>query len=553
MIRRLTKVQLALFLVITVVATSVLSASYVGLTERLFGTGPTVVADLASSGGIFAGAEVTYRGVRVGRVSELTLSADGVRVHAKLETGTEVPTDTRAVVENRSAVGEQYLDLQPRREGEPYLGDGDVIPRDATETPLRVDQLLLDVDRTVRSVPKDDLSTVVDELGTGFEGTGDDLGRLIDDGDALTQSAIEALPDTIALLKSGKVVLDTQRDTASQIKTFSGNLARISETLKASDPDLRVVLDRGTVASEELEAVVRENRESLGVLLANLVTVGQVTSARVDGIDQLLITYPEVVAGGYTVVPGDGSAHFGLQLAQSPAPLHPGLRRHDEDRPQQDLRASPGQHGGPVHPAPWVGLRRPGRPERAGRPPGRQCQLRHGLRTRPRAPRDDRVRCSGQRVRPARTDRQRRLLVMDPGGGSPMTSTVRLLWALVALVVVATLGLGATRGRDWYEARQVEQAQREALAAGRQLAVNFATLDYRHVDEDTAPGQGRGDGGVPRQLHDEPGRPAHRGRRQQVDLAGRAGRGRAGLRRPRLGPGDRRGRGADVEHQRPGR
>lgn len=66
-----------------------------------------------------------------------------------------------------------------------------------------------------------------------------------------------------------------------------------------------------------------------------------------------------------------------------------------------------------------------------------------------------------------------------------MTRSVRLLWALVALVVLATVVLAATRGRAWYDARQVQQAQREALAAGRQLAVNFATLDYRKVDEDT--------------------------------------------------------------------
>lgn len=66
-----------------------------------------------------------------------------------------------------------------------------------------------------------------------------------------------------------------------------------------------------------------------------------------------------------------------------------------------------------------------------------------------------------------------------------MTRWVRLLWALVALVVLATVVLAATRGRAWYDAKQVQQAQREALAAGRQLAVNFATLDYRKVDEDT--------------------------------------------------------------------
>lgn len=341
MIRRLTKVQLALFAVITLVATSYLSANYVGLTERLFGNGPTVVADLARSGGIFEGAEVTYRGVRVGRVSRLALTADGVRVHARLESGTEVPADTRAVIENRSAVGEQYLDLQPRSAGGPFLGDGDVIARDDTETPLPIETLLRDVDRTVRSVPKEDLVTVVDEFGTAFEGTGPDLARLIDDGDLLTQSAIEALPDTIALLKSGKTVLDTQRDTSSQIISFSGNLARFSATLKASDPDLRVVLDRGTVASGELEAVVRENRDSLGTLIANLVTIGQVTSARVDGIDQLLITYPDVVAGGFTVVPGDGTAHFGAQLHESPPPCTRGYGGTTKTDPNRTTNLPP--------------------------------------------------------------------------------------------------------------------------------------------------------------------------------------------------------------------
>lgn len=317
-IRRLTKVQLAIFAIVTLVGVSILSASYIGLTERVLGGGPNVSADLGTSGGIFVGSEVTYRGVKVGRVSDLTLTDDGVRVHAQLERGTEVPKDTRAVVENRSAVGEQYLDLQPRTAGGPLLADGDVIPRDDTETPLPVERLLLDVDTTVRSVPKDALVTTIDELGTAFSGSGPDIARLIDSGDLLTRAAITALPDTIALLKSGRTVLDTQRDTSSQIITFSENFARISETLQASDPDLRVILDRGAVASTELEAVVRENDAALGTLLANLVTIGQVTSSRVDGIDQMLITYPEVVAGGYTVVPGDGTAHFGVQLTNDP-------------------------------------------------------------------------------------------------------------------------------------------------------------------------------------------------------------------------------------------
>jgi len=64
--------------------------------------------------------------------------------------------------------------------------------------------------------------------------------------------------------------------------------------------------------------------------------------------------------------------------------------------------------------------------------------------------------------------------------------TPRMVWALVALALLASLALGATKGREWYAARQAEQANAAALAAAKQLAVNFVTVDYQHVDADTA-------------------------------------------------------------------
>jgi Mce-associated membrane protein len=64
--------------------------------------------------------------------------------------------------------------------------------------------------------------------------------------------------------------------------------------------------------------------------------------------------------------------------------------------------------------------------------------------------------------------------------------TPKMVWALVALALLASLALGATQGREWYAARQAEQANAAALAAAKQLAVNFVTVDYQHVDADTA-------------------------------------------------------------------
>lgn len=341
MIRTFTKVQLAAFTLMTIVAVSILSANYIGLTERILGGGPTIQASFAQSGGIFVGSEVTYRGVKVGRVSGLELEKDGVLVEAQLDRGTEVPKDTRAVVENRSAVGEQYLDLQPRTADGPLLETGDVIPRKDTAYPIRVDELLLHVDKTVRSVDQDDLRTVVDELGTGFEGAGPDLSRLIDNGDLLTQAAIDALPETVRLIKQSKTVLDTQRDTAPQIKNFATDFANLSETLQKSDGDLRLILDRGVVASKELEGLVKDNEADLAVLIANFITIGQVTTSRIDGIEQMFVTYPEVVVGGYTVVPGDGTAHFGVQTAHDPVVCTKGYEATRKTDPNQTQNLPP--------------------------------------------------------------------------------------------------------------------------------------------------------------------------------------------------------------------
>ena len=225
------------------------------------------------------------------------------------------------------------------------------MPRKDTAYPLRVDTLLLDLDQTVNSVDKKDLATVVDELGKGFADGGEDLQRLLDSGDALTRSATEALPETIKLIDDGRIVLDTQRDTAGDVKVFAKNFADLSETLKASDGDLRLILDRGAVASKELETLVRDNRGNLAALLANLITIGQVTTSRVDGIQQLLITYPDVVAGGYTVVPGRRHRALRARARPGPAGLHPGLPGHEEAHHPGHQRHQ-GQHRGALHRAP---------------------------------------------------------------------------------------------------------------------------------------------------------------------------------------------------------
>ncbi|MGW4566133.1 MCE family protein [Streptomyces sp. NPDC004561] len=333
MITRTVKAQLLAFATVTAVGVSYVGVQYTGLADTLLGRGYTVYADFADSGGVFPGSEVTYRGVPVGRVSDLRLDGSGLSVALRIEdSAPRIPADTLAVVADRSAVGEQYVDLQPRHSGGPYLMDGSPIPRDRTRTPLPVTDLVLSLDRLVNSVGKDDLRTTVDELGKAFADTGPGLSRLVDSGNALVESAQASLPQTVSLIDDSRKVLKTQADQGSAIKSFSHDLAALSAQLKSSDGDLRRLIGNTVPAAEQIDSLLKSTRPYLPVLLANLISGGQITLARLPGVEQALVTFPVVVAGSYTVVPGDGTTHFGLTVnANDPPACTQGYRTRQRD------------------------------------------------------------------------------------------------------------------------------------------------------------------------------------------------------------------------------
>lgn len=337
MITRRTKIQLIIFALITMVGVSFVGARYARLDRLLFDSSYSVVAHFDQSGGIFAGAEVAYRGVTIGRVSKMLLTRTGVDVTLNIEKNHKnIPQDTKAVVANRSAVGEQFIDLQPLTRQRPYLTDGSSIPMAMTVTPIETTKLLTDIDTTVNSVNKQSLTTAVNELGKAFNGTGPDLGRLVDTSNSFIKAANDNFDITTALLQDSNTVLRTQISKTSDIQAFSRDLSLFSDTVASSDPDLRRVIEHGSATANQLRTFLVQNRVDLGQLINNLVTTGQVTGKRLAGTEMILVVYPYVVSGGYTVIDKDSStglydAHFGLILQQSPAVCKKGYNTRQRD------------------------------------------------------------------------------------------------------------------------------------------------------------------------------------------------------------------------------
>jgi phospholipid/cholesterol/gamma-HCH transport system substrate-binding protein len=318
MISRTTKLQLLALLLVAVVGVAYTGIRYANLGAVIGSTTYPVTMQMSKSGGIFTGADVTYRGVSVGRVGPLTLTPNGVAVQLDIETSAPpIPSAVTAQVRNLSAIGEQYVDLLPDSAAGPVLKAGSTISEadKRVDVPVPVEDLVTNVDDLVKSVPLDRLRLVVDQLGTAFADTGEPLQRLLDTTGEFTNAATDALPQTTALIDDSRPVLKTLNDTSGQFREFSSNLALFAAQLKESDPDLRRVIQYAPPATEELSALLDESGSELGEVIANLLTITRIAEPRQPGLRQVLVTYPALVAGVLTAVPGDGTgAHLGLVL-----------------------------------------------------------------------------------------------------------------------------------------------------------------------------------------------------------------------------------------------
>lgn len=344
MITRRTKIQLLVFAVITLVGVSFVGARYAKLDRLVVDRSYTVVAHYPQSGGIFTGAEVTYRGVGIGTVGDLVLTKEGVDVELDIEKEWDkIPADSIALVGNRSAVGEQYVELQPQTDDGPYLDEGSEI-RDVA-TPIATEKLLGNLSETVSSVDREALRTTVTELGRAFGGTGEDLQTIIDTGNSFIETADDNFDITTALIRDSNTVLKGQVASETSLRTFATQLSAFTSSLAGADPDLRKVIDSGSVAATQLRTFLEQNGVELSELFANLVTVNEITVRHLPAIKQMLVVYPVAVLGAYVTVgkeskaeggSGFWDAHFGMVLHDGPL-CHEGYLQSRQN-PETDRR-----------------------------------------------------------------------------------------------------------------------------------------------------------------------------------------------------------------------
>jgi phospholipid/cholesterol/gamma-HCH transport system substrate-binding protein len=341
-------IQLAILAAITVVAVSVMAFGFVNV-PALLGVGRyTVTVELPASGGLYPTSVVTYRGTEIGRVKSIDVDHDGVRAVLTLNSDIPIPADVSAAVHSRSAVGEQFLELTPKpnapTDDAHELRDGAVIPVGKVQIPPDIGHLLDATNKALQAIPQDNLRTVVDEAAKAVGGLGPELSRIVDGSTSLAIEGGKSVDQLGQLIDQSPPVLNSQVQTSDSIATWAARTASITGQLKAQDQAFGDLLNVGGPALGEGKALFDRVGPALPVLLANLVSLGDIAVTYRNDIEQLLVLFPQGTAVMSAIAVADSGvkqAYRGIYLdfnlnLNTPPPCNTGFLPVRQQRSPSD-------------------------------------------------------------------------------------------------------------------------------------------------------------------------------------------------------------------------
>ncbi len=193
-------------------------------------------------------------------MTEIVPTDDGVTATVRLSAGTEIPEDSLAKVRSLSPVGEQYLDFQPEDTDGPFLESGDTIGAESTDLPESLSSTVVAVNTVLRQIDDKKLRIVLGELSTALAGTGDDLGRILDQGTDLLATLDAVWPETDRVITNAGTVLRIVSDNAGSLRTLGTKAKQFAAFLRSYEPEWQNVLDRTPGQIDDLMALIRTPR-----------------------------------------------------------------------------------------------------------------------------------------------------------------------------------------------------------------------------------------------------------------------------------------------------
>jgi virulence factor Mce-like protein len=249
-----------------------------------------VTVQLPESGGLLPNQDVTLRGVRIGRVESLQITARGVDAIANITSKVGIPASAVAHVSALSPAGEQFINLEAASDIGPYLRDGSVIALDRTTVPISLVQLLTDGDGLLTQVDPHKVELIKKELSLSKEGP-HKLAAIVDGGSFLLSTLDSVLPQTTSIIKTSRVVLTLAADKNAGLAAATVDLNRTLAGVARMQGGYRRLIEQSPRALSGVDNLFADNSDTMVQLLGSMATMSQLLYLHVPALNALFPNY----------------------------------------------------------------------------------------------------------------------------------------------------------------------------------------------------------------------------------------------------------------------
>ncbi|MFZ1163755.1 MCE family protein [Mycobacterium sp.] len=347
MLTRFIKRQLVIFSILTAVALLVLGVYYLRI-PSLVGIGQyQLKAQLPASGGLYPTANVTYRGITIGKVTAVEPTEKGAEATMSIDSDYKIPLDSIANVHSVSAVGEQYLDLVSQGKAHGFFSPGQTMTHGTV--PSEIGPALDTANRGLTVLPKDKIGQLLDETADAVGGLGPALQRLVDSTQAIVGDFKTNINQVDDIIQNSAPILDSQAVSSNAIDRWAHNLNILGGEAAQTDSHLKSVLSQAAPTADQVNSVFSDVREALPQTLANTEIVLDMLKRYHPGVEQLLTFLPQlgsIVQAISAPYEKDRMASLDLSLAINyPPPCLTGFRPAPEWRSPADTSIAPMRDG----------------------------------------------------------------------------------------------------------------------------------------------------------------------------------------------------------------
>jgi phospholipid/cholesterol/gamma-HCH transport system substrate-binding protein len=252
----------------------------------VIGGGDTYHAMFTEAGGLKVNDEVRIAGVRVGKVDEVALDGDQVKVSFKVDDAADFGSDTRAAIKVKTILGSMFLALEPAGGGQ--LAEGATIPAERTSSPFDVVEAFEGLASTSEQIDTDQLAESLTTLADLTRNTPEEFRGALSGLSRLSANVAEKdaqLNTLLTNLERVSTVLDERDEDIIKLMQDSDVLFR---ALVARRDAVHELLVSSTTLSKELTALIRQSRADLAPALAHLENVVAVLNKNEDNLDSSL-------------------------------------------------------------------------------------------------------------------------------------------------------------------------------------------------------------------------------------------------------------------------